>query len=54
MPKYLIKYYFDGEGEVEVKAKSKEEARDKFFEGDWQGEEKEWGDTYNIDEVQEL
>ena len=54
MPKYNIKYYFDGEGEVEVEAQSIEEARDKFFEGDWQSDEEEWGNTYDIREIQKI
>jgi len=48
--KYKIKYFFDGNGEVFVNAKSFEEAKEKFFDGEFK-KEKEWGDSYNIDQV---
>jgi len=50
MPKYLIQYYFDGQGEVEVEAKSKKDAKDMFFDGEWENE-KEWGENYNVEEI---
>jgi len=50
MKTYLVKYYFDGYGKVEVKAKSPEEAKEKWFEGDTIGAtEDEWGDQYNFE-----
>ena len=53
--RYKITYYFDGKGEIEFLAKDEENAREKFYDGDWDGnKETEWGDTYNIDEVEEL
>ena len=52
MTKYIIKYYFDGNGEVKVKAKSKEEAKEMFFDGNFVDEE-EWGENYNIEAVEE-
>jgi hypothetical protein len=50
MKNYKIRYYFDGSGEVVVKAKDEEEARDMFFEGQWENE-KEWGEDYQIEEI---
>ncbi len=64
MKKYKISYYFDGYGEAFVEAKNEEEARDKFYEGDAdfdsgteEGQDycsNEWGDTYNIETVEEI
>jgi hypothetical protein len=34
MPKYLIHYIFNGGGDVEIKAKNKEEAKEAFFQGE--------------------
>lgn len=51
MPKYTIHYYFDGRGEVVVEAKSKKEARDIFYNGEFENEH-EWGEEYNIQEIQ--
>ena len=49
--KYKINYYFDGNGEVMVEAKNKKEAKDKFFEGEFESEE-EWGEQYNINSIE--
>jgi hypothetical protein len=55
MKNYKINYYFDGRGEAFVEAKNEEEARDKFFGGEVDFEsENEWGDTYNIETVEEI
>lgn len=51
MTKYIIDYYFDGTGKVEVEANSEEEAKDKFFDGNWKSSEEEQGDNYNIEFV---
>lgn len=52
MKKYRINYYFDGEGEVSVKANSKKEAEKKFYEGDTELKtEKEWGENYEINNI---
>ena len=50
--KYTIKYYFDGEGQTIIEAKNKEEAEDKFYNGDY-GEEDdiEEGTNYQIHEI---
>ena len=57
MPKsktFKVKYFFDGFGEVDIKAKNAKEARDKFISGDdWQGEEKEWGENYVPETIKE-
>lgn len=53
MKKYLIKYYFDGYGQVEVEAESEEKAYDVFYNGDFDKEE-EWGERYNIEEIQDI
>ena len=50
MPKYIIRYFFDGTGEVSVEAENEKEARAQFFQGDFENEN-EWGDSYNIDRV---
>lgn len=47
MKKYIVEYYFDGNGEVEINAKSKIDAQKKFFEGEFKNE-KEWGEQYNV------
>lgn len=53
--KFKIKYYFDGNGEIEVDAKNEEEARDKFIDGDCDYKtENEWGESYIIDKVEEI
>lgn len=53
--KYNIKYYFDGFGEVEIEANSKEEAEEKFSSGDYNlNKEEEWGENYEIAEVEEI
>lgn len=52
MPKFFIKYYFDGNGEVEIDAKNENEAREKFFSGEFaEHSEQEWGDSYNIETI---
>jgi hypothetical protein len=53
MPKFKITYYFDGNGEVEIEAKTAEKAREKFFNGEFRDEE-EWGENYNIDKVEKI
>ena len=50
MPTYKIKYYFDGNGEVEIQAKTKDEAREAFFEGQFENE-REYGENYNIENI---
>jgi len=50
MKKYIIEYYFDGNGKVEVEAKNQEEAREKFFNGDFD-ETEEYGENYNIERI---
>jgi len=53
MPKYIVKYYFDGQGAVKVEAKSKKEAEEKFMDGDYNEQyEEEWGNNYVVDEVE--
>jgi hypothetical protein len=50
--KFKVSYYFDGNGEVIVEAKSEKEARDLFFSGETDFEtEKEWGEQYQIAEI---
>ena len=53
MKKYKIKYTFEGNGEVEVMAENEEEARKKFFEGEFDNEE-EWAESYEMDKVEEM
>ena len=51
--KYKVKYFFDGYGRAIIEAKNEEEAKDMFFEGEFR-DEKESGDNYNIDKVEEV
>jgi len=48
--KYIIEYYFDGNGRSEIEAKSKKEAEEKFLSGEFDNEE-EWGENYVIKEI---
>lgn len=50
MNKYIIEYFFDGTGTVTIEADSEEEARDKFFDGDFANEQ-ERGENYYIGDV---
>jgi len=50
---FTINYYFNGNGKVNVKAKNEEEARELFFEGNFENEE-EWGDQYQIDNIKTI
>jgi hypothetical protein len=52
MKKYIINYFFDGCGLIEVEANSKEEAREQFFSGECDMNN-EYRDNYNIDEIEE-
>lgn len=55
MKKYRVLYYFDGTGEVEIEAKSPEEATEKFRSGDYDyDKEIESGENYCFDEVIEI
>ena len=49
---FIVKYYFDGNGEAKIEAKSEEEARENFFKGEIVNQD-EWGDDYNIADIQE-
>jgi hypothetical protein len=53
MPKYNIKYYFDGKGIVTIEAKDKEAAEDKFFIGDFE-DESEDTQNYEIASINEF
>ena len=50
MPQYLIKYTFNGFGEVFVDADNAEQAEDMFFDGEFD-DEKEDGTDYEISKV---
>ena len=55
MAKYLVRYYMDGKGEVKIEANSKEDAKEKFFDGDYnEKDDKEWGENYAINTVEAL
>ena len=47
MKKYEIEYQFDGNGVVYIEARNEDEAREKFFCGEFQ-EQKESGTNYEI------
>ena len=48
---YRVKYYFDGKGYVDIKAKNEKEAEDLFFKGDFDNQN-EWGESYEIEEIE--
>lgn len=51
--KYKIYYSFDGIGNVVVEANNKEEAEEKFSNGEWDTKvEDESGENYEIDLVE--
>jgi len=50
MPIFKIYYYFDGLGDVEIQAKNEEEAREKFYSGDFKDED-ERGENYVIESI---
>jgi hypothetical protein len=54
MPKYLIEYYFNGYGNVKIKAENKLEAENKFDNGEDYEEDDEWGEEYIIEHIEEL
>ena len=52
MQEYKIKYFFDGNGEVIIKAKNKQEAEKLFREGGYDDKiEKEWGENYIVEKI---
>ena len=53
MKKFRVIYYFDGQGKVLIEAKNEKEAKEKFFNGEFEIEnEEEWGENYNIDRIE--
>lgn len=55
MNKYIINYYFDGTGHVEITAKNKTEAREKFYIGDYDfNPNNELADTYEIETIEKV
>ncbi len=52
MKEFKIIYFYEGGGETIITAKNEEEARGKFYSGDFNGDE--WGEQYNIDKVIEM
>ena len=49
---YTINYFFNGNGIVDIKAKSKKEAEDKFRNGDFEDDKKdEWGEEFVIESI---
>ena len=53
MPKFKIKYFFEGDGEVEVEAKDEEEAQQLFYDGEWE-EAQEGGENYEIFTIKQI
>lgn len=45
---FKIHYYFDGYGEVLVEAENEEKAREKFLQGEFEGENNQWGENYGV------
>lgn len=54
MKKFKIEYSFNGHGEIIISAKNMEEAEEKFFEGAWDGEENEWGESSFLENTTEI
>jgi hypothetical protein len=53
--KYIVNYYFDGNGCAYIDADSKEEAKEKFFNGEYDIKvEDEWGENYQVDIIEEV
>jgi hypothetical protein len=51
MKKFIVSYDFDGNGEVEIEADSEEQAREKFFDGQFENEQ-EWGEDYAVRNIE--
>ena len=52
MPKYKVKYSFDGNGEVIIKAKNKQAAEKLFREGGYDDKtEKEWRENFVLENI---
>ena len=52
---YQVNYYFDGNGSVNIQAKSKKEAEDKFFDGEYEiTDDSEWGENYIVEDIIKL
>lgn len=52
---FKVSYYFDGKGSVNIQAKSKKEAEDKFFEGEFEiTDDSEWGENYTVEDIIKL
>lgn len=49
---YTIKYCFDGYGKVEIEAESRDEAEEKFYDGEFTDED-EWGENYEVFNIEE-
>ena len=49
MKTFEIKYFFDGFGTCNIEADTLDEAKEKFFNGEYKNEN-EWGDNYEIDD----
>jgi len=49
---YIVKYYFDGNGETKIKADSKEMAEAKWRLGAYKdSDDEEWGENYELKEI---
>jgi hypothetical protein len=51
MKKFIVSYDFDGNGEVEIEADNEEQARKKFFNGQFENEQ-EWGEDYAVRNIE--
>jgi len=49
---FIVKYYFDGNGEAKIEAKNEEEAKSKFF-ADELLNRTEWGESYQVENIEE-
>ena len=52
MPKYLIKYSFQGYGETEIEAKNEQEAKELYYHGEADFHDE--GDNYEIDTIEKI
>lgn len=53
MPNFLVQYYFDGSGSVNIEAKDEEEAKQKFYDGEDYTNVQESGENYCVDYIKQ-
>lgn len=55
MAKYRIQFFYDGTGEIDIKAKNEKEARELFSQGEWEQKDvNDLSDNFNIQSVEKI